>query len=99
VSPVDGVTDWDGCWLDYMIRDLQLLRDCAVVIIENCCPGLAFVCGIALAASAIGIYAEMHPQPTPMDVHQGKTTVEYKYIDGIKTDSTIVFKPDLFVLE
>lgn len=32
------------------------------------------------------------PTPTAMDVHQGKTTIEYKIVDGEKTDSVIVFK-------
>ena len=34
------------------------------------------------------------PQPTAMDVYQGKTTLEYKVIDGVKIDSIVVFKKD-----
>lgn len=32
------------------------------------------------------------PTPTAMDVYQGKTTLEYKMVDGEKTDSVVVFK-------
>ena len=32
------------------------------------------------------------PKPTPMDVYQGKTTLEYTIIDGVKIDSIVVFK-------
>lgn len=32
------------------------------------------------------------PSPTPIDVYQGKTTLEYKVVDGVKVDSTVVWK-------
>lgn len=32
------------------------------------------------------------PKPTPMDVYQGKTTIEYTIRDGVKTDSVVVWK-------
>ena len=32
------------------------------------------------------------PQPTAMDVYQGKTTLEYKVIDSVKIDSIVIFK-------
>lgn len=32
------------------------------------------------------------PKPTPMDVYQGKTTLEYTIRDSIKVDSVVVFK-------
>lgn len=31
-------------------------------------------------------------QPKAMDVYQGKTTLEYTIIDGIKVDSVVIFK-------
>ena len=31
-------------------------------------------------------------EPTAMDVYQGKTTLEYKMVDGAKTDSIVIFK-------
>ena len=30
--------------------------------------------------------------PTAMDVYQGKTTLEYKVVDGVKADSVVIFK-------
>lgn len=32
------------------------------------------------------------PYPTAMDVYQGKTTLEYKVVDGVKVDSVVIFK-------
>lgn len=32
--------------------------------------------------------------PTAMDVYEGKTTLEYKVVDGVKVDSVVVFKND-----
>lgn len=32
------------------------------------------------------------PKPTPMDVYQGKTTLEYTIRDSVKIDSVVVFK-------
>lgn len=37
-----------------------------------------------------GIVSE--PRPKAMDVYQGKTTLEYTIIDGVKVDSIVVFK-------
>lgn len=34
------------------------------------------------------------PKPTPMDVYQGKTTLEITYRDSIPIDSVVVFKPE-----
>lgn len=35
-----------------------------------------------------------NPYPTAMDVYQGKTTLEYKVVDGVKVDSVVIFKND-----
>lgn len=34
----------------------------------------------------------LSPEPTAMDVYQGKTTLEYKVVDGVVVDSCVVFK-------
>lgn len=39
------------------------------------------------------------PRPTAMDVYQGKTTLEYTIIDGIKVDSIVVFKENNYGTE
>lgn len=33
--------------------------------------------------------------PTALDVYQGKTTLKYITVDGIKVDSIVVFKKDV----
>ena len=42
----------------------------------------------------VGILASIleKPSPSAMDVYQGKTTLEYKVVDGIKIDSIVIFK-------
>lgn len=35
------------------------------------------------------------PKPTPMDVYQGKTTLEYTIRDGEVIDSVVVWKGDI----
>lgn len=34
--------------------------------------------------------------PTAMDVYQGKTTLEYVVVDGQVTDSTVIWKKDIY---
>lgn len=46
-----------------------------------------FVIEVSLVSSLI-----KNPTPTAMDVYQGKTTLEYKMVDGEITDSVVVFK-------
>ena len=36
------------------------------------------------------------PSPTAMDVYQGKTTLEYKVVDGMKIDSIAVFRDSIY---
>lgn len=42
----------------------------------------------------IGVIIDItnEPELTPMDVYQGKTTLEYTIRDGIKVDSVVVWK-------
>ena len=42
----------------------------------------------------VGIVSKIieDPQPTAMDVYQGKTTLEYKVADNVKVDSVVIFK-------
>lgn len=44
----------------------------------------------------VGLLSELNedPQPTAMDVYQGKTTLEYKVVDNIKVDSIVILKND-----
>ena len=50
-----------------------------------------------LTVSAIIVFSaylscENRNTPTAMDVYQGKTTLEYKVVDGVKADSVVIFK-------
>lgn len=36
------------------------------------------------------------PYPKAIDVYQGKTTLEYTIRDGVKVDSIVVFKDDIY---
>lgn len=49
---------------------------------------------MALGVIEIGIVSKIikEPKPTPMDVYQGKTTLEYTIRDGVKIDSVVVWK-------
>ena len=39
------------------------------------------------------VVASIHKcTPTAMDVYQGKTTIEYTVVDGVKVDSTVIWK-------
>lgn len=50
---------------------------------------VCFVVEVILLADILGT-----PSPTAMDVYQGKTTLEYKVVDGVKIDSVVIFKND-----
>lgn len=45
----------------------------------------------------IGIISTIieEPKPTPMDVYQGKTTLEYTIRDSVKVDSVVVWKEEV----
>lgn len=52
------------------------------------------VFGVFICAYAMISIADRNHQPTAIDVIEGKTTMEYKIIDGVKVDSTLIFKPE-----
>lgn len=47
--------------------------------------------GLAVLFMFTGIDV-LTPDMTPMDVYQGKTTLKYEVVDGVKVDSTVVWK-------
>ena len=51
-----------------------------------------------LVVIEVGILASIleKPSPTAMDVYKGKTTLEYKVVDGIKIDSIVIFKDSIY---
>ena len=50
--------------------------------------------GVLICIYAMISIADRNHKPTAMDVIEGKTTMEYKIIDGIKVDSTLIFKTE-----
>jgi amino acid permease len=50
--------------------------------------------GAVICVYAMISIADRNHKPTAMDVIEGKTIMEYKIIDGIKVDSTLIFKPE-----
>ena len=55
---------------------------------EVCFLGTSLAC-IGMALILISHY---ETNPSAMDVYQGKTTLEYTIVDGVKVDSIVVFK-------
>lgn len=55
-----------------------------------------FICafGALICVYAMISIADRNYKPTAMDIIEGKTTMEYKIIDGVKVDSTLIFKPE-----
>lgn len=53
-----------------------------------------FILGLITGASFIIVIACIFSiaKSSAMDVYQGKTTLEYKVVDGEKVDSVVVFK-------
>ena len=48
-----------------------------------------------LPIAAIGLFLlALSSTPTAMDVYQNKTTLKYTIVDGVKTDSVVVWKKE-----
>jgi hypothetical protein len=53
---------------------------------------ILIICSSMIAGALLGIIFYATHIMTPMDVYQGKTTLEYKVVDGVKVDSTVIWK-------
>ena len=53
-----------------------------------CCFG--GTCAFLISLLVVAIIYDC--TPTAMEVYQGKTTIEYTIVDGVKIDSTVVWK-------
>lgn len=52
-----------------------------------------FCISVTVAFCSVIVTDMVHKQkPQAMDVYQGKTTLEYKVVDGVKIDSCVVWK-------
>ena len=50
------------------------------------------IVGMFMLTVCISLINHFKPNPQAIDVYQGRTTLEYKVRDGVKTDSTVVWK-------
>lgn len=55
-------------------------------------PGVYFGTILACVGSMLVVTSRYEPNPSAMDVYQGKTTLEITYKDGVAIDSVVVFK-------
>ena len=51
-----------------------------------------FFWGSILGAFSMAIAVSISKEPRAIDVYQGKTTLKYTIVDGVVTDSVVVFK-------
>lgn len=74
------------CYIsDNMSRDFDIGATFGVIIT------ILMVIEVSVLASILE-----KPSPVAMDVYQGKTTLEYKVVDGIKIDSIVIFKDSIY---
>lgn len=52
---------------------------------------VVFTCFVIYEEGKHDALEEMKQYPSAMDVYQGKTTLQYTVVDGVKTDSVVVF--------
>ena len=53
---------------------------------------ILLICVSMIIGALLGIIIYDDSLITPMDVYQGKTTLEYTVVDGVKVDSCVIFK-------
>ena len=56
---------------------------------------LSFFTGIIFLVNIYFFIEFVNPSIYPMDVYKGKTTIQYTIVDGIKTDSCVIWKSDI----
>lgn len=53
-------------------------------------------CIFAFVVIGLAILDDVYnPSIKPMDVYKGKTTLKYEVVDGVKVDSTVVWKEEV----
>ena len=55
-----------------------------------------YICGCLSGIFALAIVLAIlnNGEIEPIDVYQGKTTLKYEVVDGVKVDSVVVWKED-----
>lgn len=52
---------------------------------------LGLLCGTLFGIAIFGLISLIYPTMSPMDVYQGKTTLEYKVVNGEIVDSCVIW--------
>lgn len=71
-----------------LIRIVSMLFFEKMKVVDFLCTCVYFILGIYIACTL----EKMSKMPSAMEYHQGKTAIQYTISEGIKSDSTIVFK-------
>lgn len=55
-----------------------------------------YICGCLSGIFTLAIVLTIldNDEIKPMDVYQGKTTLKYEVVDGVKVDSIVIWKDD-----
>lgn len=60
------------------------------------CRVLSFLAGAFMILGIAGfVDTKKNNMPTALDVYQGKTTLKYEVIDGVKVDSVVIWKENV----
>lgn len=49
---------------------------------------------ILISSFFLGFYIGTNNSPRAIEVYQGKTTLKYEIIDGVKIDSVVIYKDE-----
>jgi hypothetical protein len=52
---------------------------------------MCFLLGVLVGLICLTVIIVEKNEPSAMDVYKGKTTLEYTVVNGIKTDSTVIW--------
>lgn len=55
---------------------------------------ICFLLGVLVGLILLTTIIVEKNEPCAMDVYQGKTTLKYTVVNGIKTDSTVIWNKD-----
>lgn len=76
-------------FLLYVIQKVNNSEDIIPAAVLGACIFAFVVIGLAILDD---VY---NPSIKPMDVYKGKTTLKYEVVDGVKVDSTVVWKEEV----
>lgn len=71
-----------------------------VTMIVSFIKGYDYISGLGLGIifTCVVVCITYQTEPNAMDVYQGKTTIQYTVVDGVKVDSCAVYKKNTNVI-